>query len=83
MSSAVDGSRTTRWTQVAWRRARQLAPRRSDWTSARPGRDLPAGLMVGLVALPLALGFGVSRYGRDGRTRHGGRGRRACRHLRW
>lgn len=60
MSSAVDGSRTTRWTQVAWRRARQLAPRRSDWTSARPGRDLPAGLMVGLVALPLALGFGVS-----------------------
>lgn len=26
----------------------------------RLGRDLPAGLMVGLVALPLALGFGVS-----------------------
>jgi SulP family sulfate permease len=41
-------------------RARQLAPRRSDWTSVRWGRDLPAGLMVGLVALPLALGFGVS-----------------------
>ncbi|HKX66768.1 MAG TPA: SulP family inorganic anion transporter [Intrasporangium sp.] len=60
MSSTVDGTRTARWTQVVWRRARQLAPRRSDWTSARPGRDLPAGLMVGLVALPLALGFGVS-----------------------
>ena len=37
-----------------------LLPRRSDWSQARPGRDLTAGLMVGLVALPLALGFGVS-----------------------
>lgn len=37
-----------------------LLPRRSDWTHARPARDLTAGLMVGLVALPLALGFGVS-----------------------
>ncbi|OFE16531.1 MFS transporter [Humibacillus sp. DSM 29435] len=44
----------------AWTRVRSLAPRRSDWTSVRWGRDLPAGLMVGLVALPLALGFGVS-----------------------
>ncbi|MGH3383139.1 MAG: SulP family inorganic anion transporter [Nocardioidaceae bacterium] len=35
-------------------------PRRADWAHARPGRDLTAGLMVGLVALPLALGFGVS-----------------------
>ena len=26
----------------------------------RPGRDLTAGVMVGLIALPLALGFGVS-----------------------
>ena len=42
------------------RRVRALAPRRSDWASVRFGRDLPAGLMVGLVALPLALGFGVS-----------------------
>ncbi|EWT03462.1 MFS transporter [Intrasporangium oryzae NRRL B-24470] len=39
---------------------RALAPRRSDWASVHLGRDLPAGLMVGLVALPLALGFGVS-----------------------
>lgn len=38
----------------------RLLPRRTDWTAARPGRDLTAGLMVGLVALPLALGFGVS-----------------------
>jgi MFS superfamily sulfate permease-like transporter len=47
-----------------WRGARSrwaaLAPRRADWVHARPGRDLTAGLMVGLVALPLALGFGVS-----------------------
>ena len=41
-------------------RLRPLLPRTEDWTSARPGRDLTAGLMVGLVALPLALGFGVS-----------------------
>jgi len=39
---------------------RDLLPRPSDWTNGRPGRDLTAGLMVGLVALPLALGFGVS-----------------------
>lgn len=42
------------------RAAALLLPRRSDWTQARPGRDLTAGLLVGLVALPLALGFGVS-----------------------
>lgn len=44
----------------AWRRTAALLPRRDDWTHARPTRDLTAGLMVGLVALPLALGFGVS-----------------------
>ena len=42
------------------RRLVALLPRRSDWTAARPARDLTAGLMVSLVALPLALGFGVS-----------------------
>jgi len=41
-------------------RVTRLLPRRSDWAHATPGRDLTAGLMVGLVALPLALGFGVS-----------------------
>ena len=43
-----------------WSRTAALLPQRADWTHARPGRDLTAGLMVGLVALPLALGFGVS-----------------------
>lgn len=41
-------------------RAGRLLPRGSDWTHGRPVRDLVAGVMVGLVALPLALGFGVS-----------------------
>ncbi len=45
---------------AALSRTAALLPRRSDWAHARPGRDLTAGLMVGLVALPLALGFGVS-----------------------
>ena len=39
-----------------------LLPRRSDWTDARrsPGRDLVAGVTVAIVALPLALAFGVA-----------------------
>ncbi|MGQ4599708.1 SulP family inorganic anion transporter [Nocardia sp. R6R-6] len=39
-----------------------LLPRWSDWRSAvrAPGADLLSGLMVALVALPLALGFGIS-----------------------
>ncbi|MFZ2502480.1 MAG: SulP family inorganic anion transporter [Nocardioides sp.] len=37
-----------------------MLPSRADWSHTRPRRDLTAGLMVGLVALPLALGFGVS-----------------------
>jgi MFS superfamily sulfate permease-like transporter len=45
---------------LAATRTRQLLPRRSDWTPVRPVRDLTAGVMVGLVALPLALGFGAS-----------------------
>jgi len=40
--------------------AGNLLPRRDDWTRARVGRDLTAGVMVALVALPLALGFGAS-----------------------
>ena len=46
--------------QAGLRRARDLAPRASDWQHIRFGRDLTAGLLVALVALPLALGFGVS-----------------------
>lgn len=36
-------------------RLRQLAPRRTDWTQADLRHDLTAGVMVALVALPLAL----------------------------
>ncbi|MBB2910306.1 SulP family sulfate permease [Streptosporangium becharense] len=44
------------------RRLPRLLPARSDWGPARrdPGRDLVAGLVVAVVALPLALAFGVS-----------------------
>ncbi|RLU92265.1 sodium-independent anion transporter [Streptomyces griseocarneus] len=43
-------------------RARSLLPSRADLAAARrdPKRDLLAGLTVAIVALPLALGFGVS-----------------------
>lgn len=41
-------------------RITKLLPRRSDWAHGRPSRDLTAGVVVGLVALPLALAFGVS-----------------------
>lgn len=41
------------------RAAQRLVPRSADWHGMR-SRDLSAGVMVGLVALPLALGFGVS-----------------------
>ncbi|MEH1028718.1 SulP family inorganic anion transporter [Micromonospora profundi] len=39
-----------------------LLPRRTDWENARrsPRRDLVAGLTVAVVALPLALAFGVT-----------------------
>lgn len=50
----------TRAASASLARVLELLPRRSDWTRARPARDLTAGLMVGLVALPLALGFGAS-----------------------
>lgn len=42
------------------KRLAHVAPRRSDWTHVRWGRDLTAGVMVAMVALPLALGFGVT-----------------------
>ena len=41
-------------------RLTRFLPGVRDYDHARPGRDLTAGIMVGLVALPLALGFGVS-----------------------
>ena len=60
MTLELDVHGVRAWTARQARRVKSLAPRRSDWASTRIGRDLPAGLMVGLVALPLALGFGVS-----------------------
>lgn len=49
---------------LPWLRARTraLAPRRADLTAMRrsPRRDLVAGLTVGVVALPLALAFGIT-----------------------
>ncbi|MEU5040643.1 SulP family inorganic anion transporter [Streptomyces griseorubiginosus] len=46
----------------AWARVGALLPTRSDLAETRrdPRRDLLAGLTVAVVALPLALGFGVS-----------------------
>ncbi|MFI6600476.1 SulP family inorganic anion transporter [Nonomuraea sp. NPDC050536] len=43
-------------------RLRGLLPQPLDWTAVRraPGRDLLAGVTVAIVALPLALAFGVS-----------------------
>lgn len=47
---------------AAWRRLRDVLPDRAALTSMTrdPKRDLLSGLTVALVALPLALGFGVS-----------------------
>src|SRR3954464_14554006 len=44
------------------RRLTSLLPQRSDWTAVRrtPRRDLIAGLTVAVVALPLALAFGIT-----------------------
>lgn len=46
----------------AWHRLRILLPGRDDWTAVRrdPRRDLVAGVTVAIVALPLALAFGVA-----------------------
>ena len=48
------------WARRQIRRTSDVLPRRADWAHVHPARDVTAGLMVGLVALPLALGFGVS-----------------------
>ncbi|MCX4791366.1 SulP family inorganic anion transporter [Streptomyces sp. NBC_01221] len=46
----------------SWERVRSLLPARADYAvmARTPRRDLLAGLTVAIVALPLALGFGVS-----------------------
>ncbi len=45
-----------------WRRTVALLPRREDIRAARrqPGRDVLAGVTVAVVALPLALAFGIT-----------------------
>ncbi|MEU6024884.1 SulP family inorganic anion transporter [Micromonospora sp. NPDC047134] len=47
---------------AVWRRTRALLPDRADLQAVRraPRRDLVAGLTVAVVALPLALAFGVT-----------------------
>jgi SulP family sulfate permease len=47
---------------VIWSRVALLLPQRADWAAVcrSPRRDLLAGLTVAVVALPLALAFGVS-----------------------
>ncbi len=48
--------------ETVLRRARALAPRRADLEAARrqPRRDIVAGVTVAVVALPLALAFGIT-----------------------
>jgi SulP family sulfate permease len=48
--------------RAAWGRVAELLPGRADLAAVRrsPGRDLLAGATVAIVALPLALGFGVA-----------------------
>ncbi len=59
MSWATEARSAGNW--LTGRLAR-LGPRRADYTAMRrnPRRDVVAGLTVGVVALPLALAFGVS-----------------------
>ncbi len=57
-----DASRLRSAVRSSWKRTRSLLPRRADLVAARrqPRRDLLAGLTVAVVALPLALAFGIS-----------------------
>ncbi|WP_027501316.1 SulP family inorganic anion transporter [Rhodococcus sp. UNC363MFTsu5.1] len=57
-AAAPEGGRLA----TAVRSANELLPRWSEWQPAlrAPGADLLSGLVVALVALPLALGFGIS-----------------------
>ncbi|MYQ41633.1 sulfate permease, SulP family [Streptomyces sp. LamerLS-316] len=50
------------WLARPWGRVRSLLPARADFAAMarNPRRDVLAGLTVAIVALPLALGFGVS-----------------------
>ncbi|MEV6522880.1 SulP family inorganic anion transporter [Longispora sp. NPDC051575] len=56
------GTRGAVFGAAGWARVRALLPARADLAAMRrqPRRDVLAGLTVAVVALPLALGFGVS-----------------------
>ena len=60
MTSTAPAAPAWGWLHTFLRRTAHFLPRRADYAGSHPGRDLSAGLMVGLVALPLALGFGAS-----------------------
>lgn len=48
--------------RAVWSRVRAVLPDRASFATMRraPRRDLVAGVTVAVVALPLALGFGIS-----------------------
>ena len=56
------GAEVRRGTEWIGQRSRALLPRSADYRSMRiaPQRDLIAGITVGVVALPLALAFGIT-----------------------
>lgn len=60
--SRFASSSTAEFLRSAWARCAQLLPRRGDLAAMRrsPKQDLVAGLAVAIVALPLALAFGVA-----------------------
>ena len=53
---------TVSWQARGWQSTRDLLPRAADWHTMRrqPTRDLLAGCTVAMVALPLALAFGIT-----------------------
>ncbi|MFL6070541.1 MAG: SulP family inorganic anion transporter [Actinomycetes bacterium] len=53
---------TVNWWTHTITRIRAVAPRRADYARMRhdPGKNILAGITVGIVALPLALGFGIT-----------------------
>lgn len=61
-AGAATASRADDWLASFRRRVPQLLPRRADLLATRrqPRRDVIAGLTVAVVALPLALAFGIT-----------------------
>lgn len=61
-AGAATAARADDWVTAVRRRIPDLVPRRADFEAARrqPRRDVIAGLTVAVVALPLALAFGIT-----------------------